>query len=81
MSSPEDVYTRSWGSLPVPIKTLTPVESAKPLNLASETPTVFHGRELPAGRREGLVGYALWLRQEAARRGYALEGDPFRGWC
>ena len=38
MSSPGDVYTRSWGSLPVPIKTFkTPVESAK---LASQTPTV-----------------------------------------
>ena len=71
MSSPEDVYTRSWESLPVPIKSCTQVESAEPLNLASETPTVFHGRELPAGRRDGLVGHALWLRKEAARRGYA----------
>ena len=71
MSSPEDVYTRSWESLPVPIKSFTQVESAEPLNLASETPTVFHGRDLPAGRRDGLVGHALWLRKEAARRGYA----------
>ena len=70
-SSPEDEYTRSWESLPVPIKSFTQVESAEPLNLASETPTVFHGRELPAGRRDGLVGHALWLRKEAARRGYA----------
>ena len=71
MSSPEDVYTRSWESLPVPIKSFTQVDSAEPLNLASETPTVYHGRELPAGRRDGLVGHALWLRKEAARRGYA----------
>ena len=71
MSSPEDVYTRSWESLPVPIKSFTQVESAELLNLASETPTVFHGRDLPAGRRDGLVGHALWLRKEAARRGYA----------
>ena len=71
MSSPEDEYTRSWESLPVPIKSFTQVESAEPLNLASETPTVFHGRELPAGRRDGLVSHALWLRKEAARRGYA----------
>ena len=71
MSSPEDVYTRFWGSLPVPTKSFTQVESAEPLNLASETPTVFHGRELPAGRRDGLVGHGLWLRKEAARRGYA----------
>ena len=70
-SSPEDEYTRSWESLPVPIKSFTQVESAEPLNLASETPTVFHGRELPAGRRDGLVGHALWLRKEAARRGCA----------
>ena len=70
-SSPEDEYTRSWESLPVPIKCFTQVESAEPLNLASETPTVFHGRELQAGRRDGLVGHALWLRKEAARRGYA----------
>ena len=69
MSSPEDVYTSSWESLPVPIKSFTQVESAEPLNLASETPTEFHGRELPAGRRDGLVGHALWLRKEAARRG------------
>ena len=55
----------------MPIKTSTQVESAEPLNLANETPTVFHGRELPAGRRGGLVGHALWLRKEAARRGYA----------
>ena len=55
----------------MPIKSFIQVESAEPLNLASETPTVFHGRELPAGRRDGLVGHALWLRKEAARRGYA----------
>ena len=55
----------------MPIKSCTQVESAEPLNLASETPTVFHGRELPAGLRDGLVGHALWLRKEAARRGYA----------
>ena len=71
MSSPEDVYTRSCESLPVPIKSFTQVESPEPLSLASETPTVFHGRELPAGRQDGLVGHALWLRKEAARRGYA----------
>ena len=41
MSSPEDVYARSWESLPVPTKSVTQVESAEPLNLASETPTVF----------------------------------------
>ena len=69
-SSHEDVYTRSWESLPVPIKSFTQVESAEPLSLASETPTVFHGRERLAGRRDGLVGHALWFRKEAARRGY-----------
>ena len=57
-SSHEDEYTSSWVSLPVPIKSFTQVESAEPLNLASVTPTVFHGRELPAGRRDGLVGHA-----------------------
>ena len=40
-SSPEDEYTRSWESLPVPVESFTQVESAEPLNLASETPTVF----------------------------------------
>ena len=68
MSSPENV---SWESLPLPIKSFKQVESAEPLNQASETPKVFHGRELPAGRRDGLVGHALWLRKEAALRGYA----------
>ena len=57
----------------------TQVESTEPWNLASETPTVFHGRELPAGRRDGLVGHALWLRKEAARRGYAWRQQQ-RAW-
>ena len=48
----------------------TQVESAKPLNLASETPTVFHGRGLPAVSRDW-VSCSLWLRKEAARQGYA----------
>ena len=73
LSSTEDEYTRSWVSLPVHIKTVTPVDSAEPLNLASETPTVFHGRVLLAGRRDGLVCCALWLPREAARRGYAWQ--------
>ena len=67
MSSPEDVYKHSWESLPVPIKSFTQVESAEPLNLASETPTVFHGRELLAVSRD----WVSWLRKEAARQGYA----------
>ena len=70
MSSPEDVYTRSWESLSVPVKSFTQAESAEPLNLASETPTVFHGRELLAVSRDW-VSCSLWLRKEAARQGYA----------
>ena len=54
MSSPEDEY-----------KVLLRVV-AEPLNLASETPTVFHGRELP-----DRVVCSQWLRKEAARQGYA----------
>ena len=54
----------------MPIKSSTQVESAEPLNLACETPTVFHGRELPAVSRDW-VSCSLWLRKEAARQGYA----------
>ena len=61
MSSPEDVYTRSWESL-------TQVDSAEPLNLASETPTVFHGRELPAVSWDWV---SCSLCEEAALQGYA----------
>ena len=42
----------------------------KPPNLASETPTVCHGRELPAVSRD-VVACSQWLREEAARQGYA----------
>ena len=69
-SSPGDEYTRSWESLPVPIKSFTQVESAEPLNLARETPTVFHGRELSAVSRDMVVCSQL-LRKEAARQEYA----------
>ena len=70
MSSPENEYTSSWVSLPVAIKTNTQVESAEPLNLASETPTVFHGREVPVVSRD-VVACSQWLRKEAARQEYA----------
>ena len=46
------------------------VESAEFLNLTSETPTVFHGRELLAVSRD-VVLCSQWLRKEAARQGYA----------
>ena len=69
-SSPEDECTSSWVSLPRAIETKTQVESAEPLNLASETPTVFHGRELLAVSRD-VVACSQWLRKEAARHVYA----------
>ena len=69
-SSPEDVYTSSWVSLPVPIKTCTTDVSAEAEGQACETPTVMHGRELPAVSRDRVVS-SQWLRKEAARQGYA----------
>ena len=38
--------------------------------MASETPAVFHGRELRAVSRDWVL-CSLWLREEAARQGYA----------
>ena len=70
MSSPEDVYTRSWVSLPVPIKTCTTDVSAEAEGQASETPAVMHGRGLPAVSRDRVVS-SQWLRKEAARQVYA----------
>ena len=70
MSSPEDVYTSSWVSLPVPIKTCTTDVSAGAEGQACETPTVMHGRGLPAVSRDMVVS-SQWLRKEAARQGYA----------
>ena len=43
------------------IKSFAQVESADSLNLASETPPVFHGPVFLAGRRDVPVGCALWL--------------------
>ena len=71
MSAPEDMYTSSWVSLPVPIKTCTSEVGAKAGGQACETPTVMHGRGIPAVSRDMGVGFAQWLRKEAARRGYA----------
>ena len=70
MSSPEDMYTSSWVSLPVPIKTCTTDVSAEAEGQACETPTVMHGRGLPAVSRDRVVS-SQWLRKEAARQGYA----------
>ena len=72
MSSPEDVYTRSWESLPVPIKTCTTDVSVEAEGQACETPTptVIHGRGLPAVSRDKVVS-SQWLRKEAARQVYA----------
>ena len=62
MSSPEDERASSWVSLPVAIKTNTQVESAEPLNLASETAD----RVSWAFPRSAETGW-----REAARQGYA----------
>ena len=70
MSSPEDMYTSSWVSLPVPNKTCTMDVSAEAEGQACETPTVMHGRGLPAVSRDSVVR-SQWLRKEAARQGYA----------
>ena len=70
-SAPEDVCTSCWVSLPVPIETCTTKVSAEAVGQACETPTVMHGRGLPAVSRDRGVGFAQWLRKEAARRGYA----------
>ena len=70
MSSPEDMYTSSWVSLPVPIKTCTTDVSVEAEGQACETPTVMHGRGLPAVSRYRVVS-SQWLRKEAARQGYA----------
>ena len=70
MSSPEDMYTSSWVSLPVPIKTCTTDVSVEAEGQACETPTVMHGRGLPAVSRDRVVS-SQWLRKEAARQGYA----------
>ena len=71
MSAPEDMYTSSWVSLPVPIKNCSAKVSAEPVGQACETPTVMHGRGLLAVSRDRGMGLAQWLRKEAARRGYA----------
>ena len=71
MSSPEDVYTSSLVLLPVPIKTCTTDVSAEAEGQACETPTLMHGRGLPAVSRDRVVS-SQWLRKEAARQGYAL---------
>ena len=71
MSSPEDMYTSSWVSLPVPIKTCSTKVSAEVVGQACETPTVMHGRGFPAVSRDMGVDFAQWLRKDAARRGYA----------
>ena len=43
MSAPEDMYTSSWDSLPMPIKIKKPETSAEAVGRACETPTVMHG--------------------------------------
>ena len=69
-SSPEDMYTSSWVSLPVPIKTCTTKVSAEAVGQACKTRAVFHDRGLPAVSRDRVVS-SQWLRKEAARQGYA----------
>ena len=69
-SSPEDMYTSSWVSLPVPIKTCTTKVSAEAVGQACEIPAVIHGRRLRADSRDRVVS-SQWLRKETARQGYA----------
>ena len=63
MSAPEDMYTSSRVSLPVPIKNCSTKVSAEAVGQACETPTLMHGRGLPAVSRDMEVGFALWLRK------------------
>ena len=67
-SSPEDMYTSSWVSLPVPTKLVLRDVSVEAEGQACETPTVMHGRGLPAVSRDR-VASSQWHRKEAARQG------------
>ena len=67
MSSLVDAHKHSWESLPVSIKTSTQVESAGPLNLTSETPTVFHGRGLRRSAETGCRFHCGFVKRPLVR--------------
>ena len=68
-SSPEDMYTSSWVLLPVPIKTCSSKVSAEAVGQTCETPTVMHGRGLPAVSRDMGVGFASGFVRRPLVRG------------
>ena len=71
MSAPEDTYTSPWVSLPVPIKNCT-VKCQCGGRGPGVRDTDCDARSMTScGQPRQEVGFAQWLRKEAARRGYA----------